>query len=290
MPEADPIIQVSPFPPHALAYAPHGRTFLAMTTLGTVELYDSATGKEVRRLLERSDERTVTGIALAPDGRAVAAVGSDGTAWVWETATGGERRRWQIEKGADPEKPVSPVVAFSTDGRILATSETGGGIRLWHLGSGQEVRTFAGHRGRVTALSFAAGGRLLSVSQDGTALVWDAAGLKPETNVPLEKVEAEAAWKGLDAPDPAKGYQTLARLMDTPGIAIGLLRERLKPAVAAEAKHIDQLIGQLNDDEFTTREKATEELARLGPQAERARARRRRVRRRPRRRGGLLSC
>jgi hypothetical protein len=120
----------------------------------------------------------------------------------------------------------------------------------------------------VTALAFAAG-RLLSVGADGTAIVWDATGLKPE-KATAEKVDAEAAWAGLDAPNPAKAYETVTRLMEAPEAAVGLLRERLKPATGTDAKQIEQLIGQLNDDDFTVREKASEELAKLGALAEKA--------------------
>ena len=49
-------------------------------------------------------------------------------------------------------------------------------VHVWHPAGGRDLRTFAGHDGPVTALAFAAGGKLLSVSDDGTALVWDTSG------------------------------------------------------------------------------------------------------------------
>jgi hypothetical protein len=126
----------------------------------------------------------------------------------------------------------------------------------------------AGHEGRVTALSFAAAGaRMLSVSLDGTALVWDTAAVKPEAKAAAEKVEAEAAWAGLGDDSPATAFETMGRLGAAPEVAVKLLRERLKPANATDAKRIDTLIAQLNDDEFEKRENASKELAKLGPQA-----------------------
>jgi hypothetical protein len=62
----------------------------------------------------------------------------------------------------------------------------------------------------------------------------------------------------------------MSRLVEAPEAAARLLLERLKPATAADAKRIDQLIAQLDDDDFMAREKATEELAKAGAQAEAA--------------------
>ncbi len=254
-------------PPHAVAFAPDGRTFLAASMTDGLKLYDSATGKELRLLLEHSDERWVTGVAFSPDGRSVAAGGSDGTVWVVETATGGERRKWGEHRPADKVGPAA--VAFAATGRLLAATDGPKEVAVRDLLGDKELRTFAGHEGRVTELAFARG-RLLSVSADGTALLWDTSGLKPDAKGPADKLDAEAAWAGLDAPNPAKAYDTVARLAEAPQAAVTLLRQRLKPAAGVDAKHIDQLIGQLNDDDFSVREKATDELAKIGAPAEKA--------------------
>jgi WD40 repeat protein len=287
---ADPGARAWRLPP--LALSPDGQTILAASGTsyprhmdsppegGALRLHAGATGKELRQLLEPSDERRVTDVAFAPDGRAMAAVTSDGMAWLWETATGGERRKWQIDTPGEPGKwpthlvradwGVAPLVAFSPDGRLLATSKVGGAVRVWHLGTGKELRSFKGHDSWLTSLAFAAGGRLLSAGADGTAIVWDTSGLKPGAQGPADKIEPEAAWDGLGAPDAAKAYDTVARLTEAPEAAVSLLRRRLNPAAAADPKHIDRLIGQLNDDECAVREKATEELAKLGTLAEKA--------------------
>jgi WD40 repeat protein len=255
------------FPPHAVAFAPDGRTFLTASVTGGLKLHDSATGRELRQLLERADERTVAGIAFARDGRSLAAGASDGSVWLWETATGGQRRRWGENR--PPDKAGPAAVAFSADGQLLAASD-GKGVTVRHLPANKDLQTFEGHDGAVTALAFAAGGRMLSVSADGTAMIWDTSELKLDRKRAAAKVEAEVAWTGLDAPDPAKAYDTVARLAEAPEAAVGLLRQRLRPAAAADPKRIDQLIAQLNDDDFTVREKATEELAKLGAGAEKA--------------------
>jgi WD40 repeat protein len=287
---ADPGALAWHLPP--LGLAPDGRTILSasgttypresdsLTQGGALRLYESATGKQLRQLFEPSNKQRVTDVAFAPDGRAMAAVTSDGMAWVWETATGGQRRKWRIDTPGSPGKwpdylapgdwGVAPLVAFSPDGRLLATSKATGEVRVWHIGTSEELRSFKGHHSWLTSLAFAAGGPLLSAGADGTAVIWDASGPKPDADGSAEKVEAEAAWAELGATDPASAYDTVARLIESPEAAVGLLRRRLKPAAAAGPKHTDRLIGQLNDDDFIVREKASEELANLGPLAEKA--------------------
>jgi hypothetical protein len=183
---------------------------------------------------------------------------------VWEAVGGGERCRLRGDRGRHA------AVAFSPDGRLLAAAGAGGAVRVWQVAGGREVRPFTGHEGPVTALAFAAGGKLLSVSADGTALIWDTSGLKWDTKPPAGKIDADAAWEALGGGDAGKAYETIVRLGAAPDVAVRLLRERLKPVEAADGKRIERLIAQLDDDEFTVREQASQELAKLGSRAEEA--------------------
>jgi WD40 repeat protein/serine/threonine protein kinase len=66
-------------------------------------------------------------------------------------------------------------VAFSPDGRRIASAHDDGSVVLWDPRTGQEIRSLTGHLGRVSSVTFDDdGGRLISGGFDGTVRVWDA--------------------------------------------------------------------------------------------------------------------
>jgi hypothetical protein len=90
---------------------------------------------------------------------------------------------------------------------------------------------------------------------------------KPPQSVDATPEQLKAAWNDLANTDPAKGYQALMTIYSAKQ-GVTFLKDNLKAeAIPMDAQRIGQLIKELDDDTFAVREKATQELIKMGPGA-----------------------
>jgi WD40 repeat protein/transcriptional regulator with XRE-family HTH domain len=66
-------------------------------------------------------------------------------------------------------------VAFSPDGKYLASGSSDGTARMWDLANGETVRVFEGHAGEVSEVQFSPDGKTLLVGSVEAAHLWDIA-------------------------------------------------------------------------------------------------------------------
>jgi WD40 repeat protein len=258
---------------------------LVAATDVNLHVWDTATGREVRAL-PVPEGLTVRHFAFSPDRRTLAMELGDGEIDVMELASGKPRLVLNDRPRSKPDLDVLPLpprafvvggssepvsLAFAPDGRLLAQAGDDDKVHLWDVHTGKETATFSPGRGHLTAVAFSADGkRLASASTDTTALVWDAEAVReklPNPAAPLAAEKVEALWEGLGSADAGRGYEAVRGLAGDGAKAIALLRERLNPAAAPDARLLDKLITDLDADEFETREKAKKELAKLGEPA-----------------------
>jgi RNA polymerase sigma factor (sigma-70 family) len=253
-----------------LAFSPDGQT-LAGTVRDTLRFWDVTTAKEIGR---STLPQAVTGMmAYSPDGRVLALENADGTISLWEIATLKERGRIghkaAAEISAEPPFRQGVILAFSPDGGLLAT-RAGHDVVVWDVAAGKEIGRFKGHEEEITALTFFADGKsLVSGSADTTSLVWDTSKLKRETSPPaaaLQPKELDALWADLAGDDAARAFRSILTLASAKQ-TVPYLRERLQPVTPVDPKIIQQLIADLDSDNFQTRSKATKELEKLGEAA-----------------------
>jgi WD40 repeat protein len=105
-----------------------------------IQIWEAATGRSVRcfSFNEKGQFRFtplgfrgIVPLALSPDGRYVAAADSQGL-WVWEVATGQVvLKRPNPESMRYRDEPFARCLAFSPDGRSLATGNVDSTILIW---------------------------------------------------------------------------------------------------------------------------------------------------------------
>jgi RNA polymerase sigma factor (sigma-70 family) len=207
--------------PTRLAFSADGLT-LVSGGRDKMALWELATGKEVLRIPVPNH---VSAVALAPDGRsmAVATGWTEGMLHLFDVADGKEFLRLQGHGAA-----VSSV-AFSPDGKTLASGQRDTTVLVWDLARGS----------RPTGIHL------------------------PE----LSPEDLDRLWTHLAGADAPKAHTALWTLVGVPGRAVPFLRDRLPPAVAEDPRRIGQLIADLDSAQFAVREAAAQELEKLGTEA-----------------------
>jgi RNA polymerase sigma factor (sigma-70 family) len=171
------LLAVEQIPATILAYSADGKALIWSGYNGDLHLCDSATLKELRRWNDEK-KRSISVLTRSPDDRlfTVHAPRGDapGFARLWDTAT--DKEAWRLTD----EKASIVAATFSPDGKILATGDGHGSVRLLDAATGKELRRCAGP-GSAQCLAFSPDGKTLASggggefgsSRDQMVHLWD---------------------------------------------------------------------------------------------------------------------
>jgi WD40 repeat protein len=161
-----------------VAYSPDRKMALTGTGNGLAQQWETATGRPIGTPL-RHPHPNVRVVAFSPDGNQVGTACHDYppsvacAARVWDAATGRPLSPWL------PQRNWVAALAFSPDGKILATGDYSHGVHLWDAATGQRVGQPLRQRDIVLSLAFRPDGRALVAgtahdwNRDPQARLWD---------------------------------------------------------------------------------------------------------------------
>src|SRR5947207_12279364 len=138
---------------------------------------------------------------------------------------------WPFRRAArSPFGIPRPVrcLAFSPDGKRLATGHGDSQILVWDVAAAYERRPRPG---------------------------------------PAEPRQLETWWQDL-AGDAPRAHRAIWSLVDVPAQAVPLLRDQLRPAVALPADELQRLVQELDRSNFRQRAAASRRLAEIGHEVE----------------------
>ncbi|MCL7454095.1 MAG: hypothetical protein M8467_13710 [Anaerolineae bacterium] len=152
------------------SWSPIDDRFITTGFDGTARIWDATSG-EALLTFEGHGGREVTSADWSPDGKRIVTSCGDGDALVWDATAGEVLLTLHVEEASWMTR-----AAWSPDGkRIVTYSEDTTGGRVWDASNGGLLLTFSGHTASVFGLDWSATReRLLTVSNDGTARIWDA--------------------------------------------------------------------------------------------------------------------
>jgi WD40 repeat protein len=172
----------------AVAYHPKGRWLATAGFDGVLRLWDPASGKLIRALV--GHHSAIIAVAWSPDGRYLASAGAknvptydrrlypagisfpaeviDPTIRLWDAESG---RTLAVLTG---HTDTPRALAFSPDGKTLASAGQDRTLRFWNVAEGKLEKTVVGHQHWFHQVAWSPNGKLLATDFQGDIQIRDA--------------------------------------------------------------------------------------------------------------------
>src|SRR6266705_1115385 len=129
---------------HSVTWSPDGTRIAFTSQDNSVQVWDATTGKHL--LTYRGHAGSVVPMAWSPDGKRIASGSSDGIVEVWDAATGQHLMTYRGHAQSVLPAPDSPrsvlSIAWSPDGKLIASGSSDGTVQVWNATTGKRILTY----------------------------------------------------------------------------------------------------------------------------------------------------